>query len=181
MKAVGIIEVSSIAKGIELCDQMIKAAEVVIIDALPMCPGKYVIIIKGDTASVLHSVDVAAEAAGSFLVDKLMLPNIHPQVFPAINSTTLVDTIEALGIIETFSVASCIQASDAAVKAAQVDLMEIRLSRGMGGKSYVTLTGSVGSVQAAVAAGCEQANEEGLLVAFSIIPSPHDDLKRFIM
>ena len=180
MKAIGIIEVASVAKGIELCDQMIKASDVVIVDALPMCPGKYVIIIKGDTANVKHSVDIAAVEAGAYLVDHLMLANIDEQVFQAVNTSTPVSDLQALGIIETYSVSSCIQAADAAVKAAYVDLIEIRLARGMGGKSFVSLTGVIGSVSAAVAAGCRAAEEEGLLVAYSMIPAPHEDLKRFI-
>lgn len=180
MKAIGIIEVSSIAKGIEYCDHMIKAAEVKVIEALPMCPGKYVIIIGGDVADVKHSVEAAANEGEAVLIDKLVIPNIHEQVFGAVNCTVNIDKIEALGIIETYSVASGIRSADAAVKAASVDLIEIRLSRGMGGKSYITLTGTVGAVEAAVTAGCETAREEGLLAGHSVIPSPHEDLKRLM-
>jgi len=180
MNAIGIVEVSIIAKGIELCDRMIKASSVTVVEALPMCPGKYVIIIGGDVADVKHSVEVAAEEAGAVLVDKLVIPNIHEQVFSAVNCAVSIQKIEALGIIETYSVASGIRAADAAVKAANIDLIEIRLSRGMGGKAYITLTGTVGDVEAAVASGCETAREEGLLAGYSVIPSPHEDLKRFI-
>ncbi len=180
MKSIGIIEVSSIAKGIELCDHMIKAAEITVVEAMPMCPGKYVIIICGDVADVKHSVETASNEAGAALVDKLVIPNIHEQVFGAVNCTVHIDSIEALGIIETYSVASGIRSADTAVKAASIDLIEIRLSRGMGGKSYITLTGSVGAVKAAVTAGCEAAREEGLLAGYSVIPSPHSELKRFI-
>lgn len=180
MKAIGVIEVSSIARGIEICDQMIKASKVFVIDALPMCPGKYVIIIGGDVANVKNSVDVAANSAKESLVDKLLIPNIDEQIFKAINNSNDIEKIEALGIIETFSVSSGIQAADTAVKAANVKLIEVRLSRGMGGKSFILLTGSVGDVKAAVSAGCEAPREEGLLVGFSVIPSPHEELKSFI-
>ncbi|NJD02055.1 MAG: BMC domain-containing protein, partial [Ruminiclostridium sp.] len=111
MKAIGIIEVSSIARGIELCDRMVKASEVKVLQALPMCPGKYVILIGGDVANVKNSVEVAAEAAGSGLIDRLLIPNIDGQVFKAINSTCSFEKIEALGIIETFSVSSGILAA----------------------------------------------------------------------
>lgn len=180
MKAIGVIEVSSIARGIEICDQMIKASEVFIIDALPMCPGKYVIIIGGDVANVKNSVAVASDNAKESLVDKMLVPNIDEQVFKAINNTNDIGKIEALGIIETFSVSSGIRAADAAVKAANVRLIEVRLSRGMGGKSFILLTGSVGDVKAAINAGCETPREEGLLVGFSVIPSPHEELKSFL-
>lgn len=180
MKALGVIEVSSIARGIEICDQMIKASEIFVIDAIPMCPGKYVIIIGGDVANVKNSVNVAAEEAKEALVDKLVIPNMDDQVFKAINNTNDIGKIEALGIIETYSVSSGIMAADTAVKAANIHLIEVRLSRGMGGKSFVMMTGTVGDVKAAVASGCEAPREEGLLAGSSVIPSPHEELKSYI-
>lgn len=179
--AIGVIELSSIAKGIELCDNMIKAATVKVLDSLPMCPGKYVIIIAGDIASVESSVAVASDKAKPYVLDSVLIPNIHEQVMHAVNGTTPQDHLEALGIVETFSVASCIRAADTAVKAAFVNLIEVRLSRGMGGKSYVTLTGTVGDVTAAVEAGAACARQEGLLVADTVIASPHEELERFIL
>lgn len=180
MKAIGIIELTSVAKGIEICDHMIKTSQIDVLDALPMCPGKFVIIIGGEVANVKNSIDAATDKSGAFLVDSLLIANIDEHVFMAVNNTTDITGIEALGIIETFSVASCIKAADAAVKAAYIELIEVRLARGMGGKSFVSLTGKVGDVKAAVMAGCESAREEGLLVAFSIIPSPDEELKRFV-
>ncbi|MDO8686364.1 MAG: BMC domain-containing protein [Clostridiales bacterium] len=181
MKAIGVIEITSVAKGIEICDRMIKASNVKVLEALPLCPGKYVIIIGGKVADVKNSVDVAVEEAGAFLVDRLLIPNIDDQVFKALNNTNSIDNVEALGIIETFSVSSGIMAADTAVKAANVHLIEVRLSRGLGGKAFVTMTGTVGDVKAAVSAGSEQAKSDGLLVGFAVIPSPHEDLKKFIV
>ncbi len=180
MKAIGIIEVASIAKGIELCDHMIKASRVKVLSSMPMCPGKYVIIVGGRVADVEHSVQAAVQRAGSNLVDKLVIPNIHEQVFKAVNNASDIQDIDALGIIETFSVASGILAADAAVKAALVDLIEIRLSRGMGGKSFIVLTGAVANVKAGVEAGCSVVKADGLLAGYSVIPAPHGDLKGFI-
>ena len=181
MNAIGIIEVSSIAKGFEICDQMIKASDINVLEAIPMCPGKYVIMISGNVANVTNSVDVAQNAAGNNLVDRLIIPNIDEQVFQAINNTCDFGKVEALGIIETYSVSSGILAADAAVKAAAVKLIEVRLSRGLGGKSFVSMTGSVGSVKAAVEAGSQAVREDGLLVATSVIPAPHADLQKFIV
>lgn len=181
MNAIGIIEITSVAKGIEICDRMIKASNVGVLDALPLCPGKYVIIIGGSVADVKNSVEVAAQEAGAFLIDRLLIPNIDEQVFKAVNNTNPVDMVEALGIIETFSISSGILAADSAVKAANVELIEVRLSRGLGGKAFVTMTGTVGDVKAAVSAGSESAKKEGLLVGFSVIPAPHEDLKKFII
>jgi microcompartment protein CcmL/EutN len=180
MDAIGIIETASIAKGIEICDLMVKASDIEIIEAMPLCPGKYVILVGGGVAEVENSVKVAVENAGDNLVDKLVIPNIDSKVFKAINCTADIENIGTLGIIETYSVSSGVLAADTAVKAAEVELLEVRLSRGMGGKAFITMTGSVSDVIAAVNEGSEAAKKEGLLAGSVVIPSPHPDLKRFI-
>lgn len=180
MNAIGIIESASIARGIELCDLMVKASCVKVLEALPLCPGKYVILVGGSVADVENSVAVAAEKAGSSLVDRLVIPNIDEQVFQAINCTCGTGGIRALGIIETFSVSSGILAADTAVKAAAVDLLEVRLSRGMGGKAFITMTGSVADVEVSVRACRDAVSVEGLLAGYAVIPSPHEDIKKFI-
>ena len=180
MNAIGIIESSSIAKGYEICDAMAKASMVHILEAQPICPGKFMIIVGGMVADVKHSVETGKEMAGNNLVDSLVIPNIHPQVFEAINATSTVDQVGAIGIIETYSIAAGVSAADIAVKAADVDLLEVRLSRGMGGKSFVLMTGEVADVRSAVAAACEIVEQDGLLAACTVIPSPHEDLKKYL-
>ena len=71
------------------------------------------------------------------------------------------EALEALGIVESFSVASLIEGADAAVKAANVQLIEIRLAMALGGKAFVTLTGNVAAVQSAVDAGGAGGGAEG--------------------
>ena len=78
---------------------------------------------------------------------------MYESVFSALRGITKVEVLEALGIVESFSVASLIEGADAAVKAANVQLVEIRLAMALGGKAFVTLTGSVAAVESAVAAG----------------------------
>ena len=114
-------------------------------------------------------------------MDSFIIPNIHPEVFPAIEGTTVVDGLEALGIIEAFSVAALIEAADAAVKAGNVKLLEIRLAMALGGKAFVTMTGSVAAVETAVAAGAAVAGKKGLLVEKVIIPQPRQELLREII
>src|SRR5207244_7839300 len=82
----------------------------------------------------------------------------------------------ALGIVESFSVASLIEAADAAVKAANVQLIEIRLAMALGGKAFVTLTGNVASVQSAVDAGAQVVGQKGMLVNKVVIPGPRPEL-----
>ncbi len=180
MNAIGIIESSSIAKGYEICDAMAKASVVEILDAQPICPGKFMILVGGMVADVQHAVAAGMEMAGSCMIDHLVIPNIHPQVFEAINATSQIDGVEAIGIIETYSIAAGVSAADIAVKAADVDLIEVRLSRGMGGKCFVLMTGEVADVRSAVSAACEIVEKDGMLAACTVIPSPHEDLKKYL-
>ena len=110
MKAIGVLELISIARGFEAADDMAKAAEVRLIMAKPVCPGKFIVIIEGAVAAVSAAISVGSESAGTFLVDELVLPNIHPEVIPALYGVSEGRTPEALGFIETFSVATAIEA-----------------------------------------------------------------------
>ncbi|SHK90821.1 BMC domain-containing protein [Desulforamulus aeronauticus] len=174
--AIGMIELTSIARGIYATDLMLKTASVEIVSATPVCPGKYIAIVHGDVAAVDSSISVGVEAAGEYLVDSFILPNVHPAVFPAITATTLPDGTGALGIMESFSLASMVIAADAALKAADIQALELRMGSGIGGKAYFTFTGDVAAVKAGLEAGTVVALEKGLLVDTEVIPSPSNRL-----
>jgi len=175
--AVGLVELTSIARGILVADSMLKAAQVEILDAKPTCPGKYIIVMTGEVAAVTSAVETGVELGEGFVVEHFTLPNVHPDVIRAMNGGSEINDIGALGVIESFSIAALITAADAAVKAAKVELIEIRNGLGIGGKSYVTLTGDVASVQASVDVGASLINECGMLLEKTVIPSPHPQLK----
>ncbi|MEG0873771.1 MAG: BMC domain-containing protein [Clostridiales bacterium] len=181
MRAIGLVEFVSIAKGIEAADAMLKAANIELLEAKPICPGKYIVLICGDVSAVENAVNAGKRIGGGHLVDDFVIPNVHPAVIKAISCATQVDELLALGIIESFAIASLIVSADAAVKTGEVDLIEVRLGMGIGGKSFVTLTGDVGSVKTAIAAGADICSEKGMLVETVIIPSPHKDLKSSIL
>ncbi|MCS7151035.1 MAG: BMC domain-containing protein [Endomicrobia bacterium] len=181
--AIGLVELNSIARGIETADAMCKVATIELVDAYAICPGKYVILITGLLADVQSSLNKGIEVAGEHLIDNLLLPNVSPKVIPAILGTSRVrDNIIAVGSIETFTVASCIIASDAAAKKADVDLIEIRLAKGLGGKSYVTVcSNDVGAVRSAIAAGVDSIKHLGALVQQTVIPQIHPDMLRTLL
>lgn len=168
-KAIGMVELSSIARGVETSDYMVKAAQVDLIRSSTVCPGKYIIIVSGDTADVKAAMEEGINSGGEYVVDTLQISNIHEQLIPAISGTVSVERPEAIGIIEFYSIASAIQAADDAVKAAQITLIEIRIGYAIGGKGFVSFTGDVGAVRAAVAAGI-QGRE--LYVESTVIPNP---------
>jgi microcompartment protein CcmL/EutN len=178
---VGLTEYTSIAKGIEAADAMIKRAEVKLIFSKPVCAGKYITMITGRVEAVKSSVQSALDIAGANCIDHLIIPNIHPKVLPAFFGTQEIKRWDALGVIETFTIASCVVASDLAAKAGEIDLVEIRLGVGLGGKAYVVMTGEIADVESAVSAGSLYAKEHGTLVNSIIIPRPHKDLNLHLM
>ncbi len=176
MNALGMVELNCIPKGIEAADAMLKAADVSIVSAQSVCPGKYIAVMSGDVAAVKASVDAGVAVSAGNLIDSIVIPNIHPQVLRAVAACTDIEYMGAVGIIETFSLAAAIIAADAAVKAADVTLIEVRLGRGLGGKSFIILTGDVAAVKAANAAAEALEEVKGLLSGSVVIPSPHPDL-----
>ena len=176
MEALGMIELNSISQGILAADAVLKAANVEIMRAQPVCPGKYVVIVSGGVADVKAAIAAGAEAAAEFLIDSILIPRVHEDVIRAMNGCVDLTGVTALGVIETFSLAQALLSADAAVKSADVSLMEIRLGTGIGGKSFVLLTGSVSSAQAAVNAAKSERDAEGMIANTVVIPSPHADL-----
>jgi microcompartment protein CcmL/EutN len=172
--AIGFLETSSIAKGIEATDAMMKKANVELLMTTIVPRGKYLVMIGGAVADVEHSLGAGLETAGATVVDHFLIQNAHPQLPPAIKGRVKVEGVEAVGIIETKEVASAIYAGDAAVKAAAVTLIEARNQPGA--KGMVVLAGGVAAVEAAVAAGAATIKKEGMLVARVVIPCAHEAL-----
>ena len=174
MRAIGMVEFNSVARGIYVADQMVKISDVEIATAAPTCPGKYIAIVYGDVAAVEASVKIGERMAEEFFVDSLLIPNVDAGVFPAITGATMPQRIQAVGIIESFSLATMIVCADAVLKTAEVEAIELRLGNGLGGKSYFTFTGDVAAVKAGNDAGVAIAQEHGLLVNAEVIPSPSE-------
>jgi len=176
--SIGLVEVNSVAKGFDVTDTMLKTSKVELLVARSICPGKYIVLIAGEVAQVKSSVEAGIYKGEASLVDTLVIPNVHQDIFPAITGSVVVGDLKALGVIETFSVASLIESADAAAKAADVKLIEVRLAMALGGKAFVTMTGTVAAVGAAVEAGAASAGDKGLLVQKIVIPNPKKELLR---
>lgn len=176
IETIGFLELKSIAAGVESADAMLKAANVKLILARPNCPGKYDVLISGDVASVEAAVASGIQIGGANIIEHLVIPRIHPQVIQAIKCPVTPESVNAVGIVECFSITSSIQAADQAVKTSDVTLMDIRLGTGIGGKSFVVLTGDISAVKAAVANCTDTARGNGMLLGTAIIPSPRPEI-----
>lgn len=178
--SVGILELRSIAKGIQASDEALKSAGIKLISAQPICPGKFELVVSGELAQVNAAMERIRGNFSDYLVDSVLLGRIEQTVVQALLGGQPEARRGALGTIETFSVASVIMAADTAVKSADVDILELRTARGMGGKGVVLVTGEVADVTAAVEAGSRYAKEQGLLVSSSVLGSPHSDLWDYV-
>jgi microcompartment protein CcmL/EutN len=176
--AVALFEFESISAGIVAGDAIVKSAPLGGIFAGTVHPGRYLVLVTGDTASVEEALRVGAEVGRDALSDMVFLPDIHPSVAEAVrgNSARAPVGDEALGIIETTTVAAALDSADAGVKAADVDLAAIRLADGLGGKGYVLFSGVVADVEAALDAAVIRAEGHGTLIRFDLIAQIHGEM-----
>ncbi len=172
--ALGLVEFNSIAKGIESTDIMVKTAQVELITARAVCPGKYIGLVSGEVSAVESSVAAGIEKGQQFVVDTFILPNVHASLLEAFNNTSIIPESKpgALGIIETFSIASIILAADAAAKASDVEVIDLKVGIGIGGKGVAYFSGEISAVEAAVQVGTGIVAERGLLVQSVVVPIP---------
>ena len=150
-RAIGMIEFKTTPAGITAADAMVKTSEVEIVEAQTVCPGKYIAIITGDLSAVKAAVDTAVTTYEDKCIDSFVLGNPHESIFPAIYGTTQVEEISALGILETY---------------------ELRIAKGMCGKSYMLLTGEVSAVEASIERAKELVAEKGMYMDSSVIAHP---------
>ena len=175
-RAIGVIELKSIPKGVEAADAALKSAGIEMVSAHPSCPGKYEIVLTGSISNVSEAVSHVERKFDGYIIDSSVMGRIDEQVIKALFGTSTGVREGSLGLIETFSAASAIKAADIAVKTARVEIYDLRVSRGMGGKGVVMITGEVGDVTAAVEAGANYAKSASTLSSFTVIPAPHEEL-----
>jgi len=175
-----LLELSSVARGVVAADAMAKRAMVRLVLAHPVSPGKFVVLLTGGEEEVAEAMGAGEAAAADTLVDRLYLPKVDPQVVPAMEGGVQVSGARALGSVETFSVAAAVLAADRAVKAAEVQLVQLRLARGLGGRAFFHLTGHLHQVEAGVEAA-QQIIHDGMLLTTEIIPRPHPDLLALLL
>ena len=175
-KAIGMVEFKTVSTGVLAADTMVKTAEIDIIEAQTVCPGKYIVIITGDLSAVRAAVDSAGNVAPEMMSDSFVLGNPHETIFPAIYGSAEVEDKRALGVLETYSAASIILAADIAAKTSIVDLIELRIARGMCGKSYMLLTGEVAAVEAAIQKAKNEVKDGAMFLDSSVIANPDDKL-----
>jgi microcompartment protein CcmL/EutN len=179
VEALGLVETDTVARGVVVADGVLKMAPIRLLFAGEVSPGKFVVLFGGDVGPTRSSHGRGVEIAGDRRVDDLLIPQLHRGVVPALEDRAEEVDHDALGTVETMTVASTILAADRAAKAARITLRRIRLAQGIGGKGFVYLSGSVHDVEAAVAAGRTAAGAH--LADWSIIPRLHDRAREHLL
>jgi microcompartment protein CcmL/EutN len=177
-KSIGLLELSSVVAGFLVADTALKAGNVRLVLSRFICSGKYMVLVAGDPSGVESAVAAGAQAAEGCLIDSIVIANLHPDVITALGRTNVAPPAGALGILESFNVATPIRAADTAAKSAPVQLLEVRVAMALAGKAFVTMTGDVAAVQTAIAAGREVIADAGMLVNAAVITRPHPDVYR---
>ena len=180
-KAIGMVEYKTVSTGILAADLVLKTAQVDVIEAQTVCPGKYIILFTGGISAVRASIEAASTRYPEQLIDSFLLGNPHEGIFPAIYGTAQIKNRNALGVLETFDAAAIFVAEDEADKTAEIELIEIRVARGMCGKSYVFLTGEVAAVEAAIAKAKAAVGTNGMYLDSSVVASPDPKLWETIL
>jgi len=152
-----------------------------IIDAKAICPGKYYIIYSGLVSAVKNSLAAIENYSGSFILDSIVIANVYDQLFSALTATTQVLNLQSIGIIETLTAPSIIYAADSAIKATDIDLVEVRIARALGGKNICIINGLLSDVSESVRAGIEYPKQKDFLVDWRIIAAPSKDLYRTVL
>lgn len=173
--ALALLEFSTIAAGIVAGDAMVKHAPIASLQTGTVQPGHYLVLVTGDVAAVEEAVRAGQAAAQADLRDLVFLPNVHPAVVAALSGTRQLPEADALGVVETQTAAAVIRAADAGMKNTEVDLVQLRLADGLGGRGVAFFTGLVADVEAAVATAAAAAQAQ--LLRQAVISQLHPDMR----
>jgi microcompartment protein CcmL/EutN len=177
--ALGLLELSLIARGVVVGDAIGKRVEVELLASRPVSGGKHLIIVAGGVHEVAEAMGAGVEAARDALVDSLQLAYLHSPVWrllgdPVHPTAWHDEPVGAVAIVETSTVCAAVHAADAAGKTAPVALRDMRLAVGIAGKGFFTMTGELSDIQAAADAASEAAGSR--LLALEVIASPTPEL-----
>jgi microcompartment protein CcmL/EutN len=194
----GLIETPFLSITAVACDTALKTADVTLLGLEPI--GTEVILSRfgGDPGAVRAALDAAAQRVrqlGSAVVSTSIIDAPEPGLGPALAGPNSINplyggreyflptdhppkqstmTSSAIGILETQGLTAILQATDAMLKAANVELV----CKEKIGAAYVTVIvrGDVAAVTAALAAGVEAASPLGKVIAAHVIARPHEGL-----
>jgi microcompartment protein CcmL/EutN len=150
--ALSLLLVDEVPAGLYVLDVLAKEAEVSVLRAGTIQNGAWLVLFGGEVGPVTRSHARALAAGGAHVKDEALLPHAEPRIAPAVlgGGVRWPAPGDTLGVLQAPTPPVLFAAVDAALKGAQVELVELRLADGLGGKATASLWGETHDVQAAV-------------------------------
>lgn len=174
-KSIGGIELRSISKGIEVTDFMVKKAQIEIIYFKSICPGKFIALVCGNEGEVRVAIDCGIDLGRNQVVDSFVLNNVDESIILSIKGKYSEYKRGAIGVVETSSVCSGLQALDKVLKEANVTIVKVQLAFAVGGKFVFTVSGELSDIQNGIEVMKGVINSKKI-INISIIPSPDSQI-----
>jgi len=178
------LQITDVPAGFRALDALVKEAPVEILATGTVQCGHYLIAFGGQVEAAVRAFDRALQIAGDTVADSVLLADAEHRIVPAfrdgvVRASSRGDT---LGVVQSPSCPLLIGAVDSALKGAEVDLLELRVAEGLGGKALATLWGNVHDVEAAIELVLRvtrrSASRASGEVTTSIIPNADLDVQR---
>jgi bacterial microcompartment shell protein len=171
--ALAMLLLGDIPPGLFVLDALAKEAEVEVLQTGTIHCGRYLILFGGEVGPVERAWRRALDTAGPQVVDDVLLPHAEARLLPAIRAGAIRWPApgDTLGVLQAATPPVLVRAVDAALKGTLVDLVELRVGDGIGGKAIASLWGETHDVVAAVElarASFEKAGAQGASTA--VIP-----------
>ncbi|MBY2477992.1 BMC domain-containing protein [Clostridioides difficile] len=150
-KSIGAIEFKSIAKGIEVSNEMVKKSSVDVLYLKSICPGKFLIIVGGETSYVNECINYGMELGERYIVDNFVINSISQEILNGFkNKYQALDNIVSIGVVESSKVCAGIKMLDKTLKSGDLVLIKLQLSFAIGGKLVYIVSGDLSSLEYAL-------------------------------
>jgi microcompartment protein CcmL/EutN len=151
------LDLGEIPPALGVLDALVKEAPVRVLRAGTIQDGRYLIAFGGPVEPVNFAFARAVATAGRALVDQVLLADAEPRIEPALLAAALRWPApgDALGALQTSSAPTMLRALDAALKGTDVELVQLRVGDGLGGKAIAMLWGATAAIEAAVGLACD--------------------------
>jgi microcompartment protein CcmL/EutN len=150
--ALAMLLLGDVPPGLFVLDALVKEAEVEVLKTGTIHCGRYLILFGGELGPVERAWRRALDTAGSSVVDEVLLPHAEARLAPAVVAGVIRWPApgDTLGVLQAATPPALLRAVDAALKGALVDLVELRVGDGLGGKAVASLWGETHDVMAAI-------------------------------
>lgn len=170
-KSIGAIEFKSIAKGIEVSNEMVKKSLVEILYLKSICPGKFLIIISGEVSEVNESIKYGLDLGENYIVDSFVINSVSEEIIDGIKKKYKpIKEYDAIGIVETNKVCAGITMLDKTLKSSNVSLTKLQLSFAIGGKLVYIVSGELSNIEYGINMAKTIVNSKNI-INISIIPN----------